>query len=338
MALPVGPLVTRVVCGTKAFNILLYKSLTVTSIALFCPAGRAERIQSAQPEPEIYFTMSSKEMAQAILDYWTPERMATARPEEDICGMHSKDETATEMVQETDELSAAGPIEIVSDEKVKTFPYQSVGKLFYTKVGPSGSSDKTATAYVADLSSSPHAVLTAAHVLKFYNGKAENIIFIPGLIPPSTYPFGKYPQISGGEGTAWFVNPKWKPNQPDPAHDEGLIRLDKDPTTGKYVDAVVPCIQILLDQQYTPSTTWNSIGYPTECPESPEGKMCERSGNFNKKDSGAVYKDGPFLSGTSGGPWILAGSENKSNGLQSASDGVCAISPYFSSSSKEWFQ
>ena len=295
----------------------------------------AERIQSAQPEPEIYFTMSSKEMAQDILDYWTPERIAAAQPEEHAYGMHNEDETETKMVQETGELRGAGSLKIVPDDKVKTFPYESVGKLYYTKVGPSGSRDSSATAWVANVSTVLHVVYTAAHVLRRGDMHAEKILFIPGFIPPSTYPFGKYPQIPGGEGTAWGVDPQWNPNNMNPAYDQGLIKLDKDPTTGKYVDEVVLPIQILSNQQYTLSTEWNTIGYPFPSSQNPDGKMCERSGTFKEKKSDAVYKFGTLPKCTSGGPWILAGSGNSSNGVQAGNFGDSTVSPYFHSSAEE---
>ncbi len=73
------------------------------------------------------------------------------------------------------------------DDKVKTFPYESVGKLFYTKVGPSGSRDVYATAWVANMSTILNVVYTATHVLKKADMHAENILFIPGFIPPNIY-------------------------------------------------------------------------------------------------------------------------------------------------------
>lgn len=99
----------------------------------------------------------------AILDYWTHERVALAQPEEHAYGIHIEDDTEpVQTDQEKTELRAVGSLRIVPDEKVKTFPYKSVGKLFYTKVGPSGSRDSYATAWVADMSSVHHVVYTAA--------------------------------------------------------------------------------------------------------------------------------------------------------------------------------
>ena len=63
-------------------------------------------------------------------------------------------------------------------------------------------------------------------------------------------------------------------------------------------------------------------------------KMCERSGTFYRMSSsgGAVYKEGDLPCGTSGGPWILAGSNNASNDVQAGNNTLppkCSVSPYF---------
>lgn len=54
-----------------------------------------------------------------------------------------------------------------------------------------------------------------------------------------------YAQIPGGEGVAWAVDPNWDPNKLEAEYDRGIVHLDKDPNTGKYVDEVVIPIQIL---------------------------------------------------------------------------------------------
>lgn len=296
----------------------------------------AEHIQSAVAAPDINFSMSAlKRFGRAIHDYWTPERIALAQPEVHAYGTHIEDDTEVKK----SELGADGSLRIVPDEKVTTFPYQSVGKLFYTKVGPSGSRDSYATAWVANMSSVLHVVYTAAHNLKRGDMHAENILFVPGFTPPGSYPFGRYPEIQGGEGTAWVVDPNWNPNDMKPRYDQGLVKLDKDTNTAKYVDDVVTPIEILSNQQYTSLTEWNTIGYPVPSSQNPYGKMCERSGTFKKVSDGAVYKYGTLPQGTSGGPWILltSYSQSSSNGVQAGnrSDIGCTLSPHFHSSSQE---
>lgn len=297
----------------------------------------AQRMRAAEPEPNIEFTELEDEVAiidivlshsQAILDYWTPERQAAALPEEPAYDHHPSVENIhyyTEKMKNPfiSHVPVAGPLQIVSDAKVQTFPYQSVGKLFYTKVTPSGSSrDSHASAYVVEHPTVGNTIYTAAHCLKRGNETAKNILFIPGLIPPNTEHFGRYPQVPGGEGSAWFVDPQWDPNNIQAKHDKGRIILDKNPITGKNVDEIVGRIQILND---TSTPEWNSIGFPVPSSGNPLGKMAERWGAFKAKQFGCVYKAGVMPPAASGGPWIFS---DKSNGTQVGNKDN-AMSPYF---------
>ncbi|XP_068725323.1 uncharacterized protein [Montipora capricornis] len=294
-----------------------------------------ERMLSAVPEPGLDLTTTSAHSAQVILDYWTPERMATARPEEHAYGEHIKtvegaaircDRSAVQRVQ------GAASMTIVPDSKVKTFPFQSVGKLFYVKVGPSGESESFASAWVANASSELHVVMTAAHCLERDDNRAEKIFFVPGFIPPCFRPFGSYPQIPGGKGEAWIVDPNWDPNDMQAKYDLGMVRLEKDRDIGKYVNEVVLPIQVSIHQQYTPISEWNTIGYPVASSQNPDGKMAEQSGTFCRMscDGGSFYKYGTLPKGTNGGPWILDGSNDSSSGVQTGNDCdyQCALSPY----------
>lgn len=276
--------------------------------------------------------MTSTNISQQILDYWTPGRLEAAQPEEHAYDEHIEEREYAAVGDTSGQLvQAAGSLKIVPDSTVRTFPYQSVGKLFYRKVGPSGGRDSSASAWVANVSSQLHVVMTAAHCLEMGSEHAEKILFIPGFIPPSTLPFGSYPQIPGGKGVAWFVDPNWDPNNLQAKYDSGMIKLDKDPSTGKYVDEVVIPIQILANQQYTSASAWNTIGFPVPSSQNPHGKMAERNGTFCRmsSDGGSVYKYGTLPKGTSGGPWILAGSNHSSNGIQAGNSVDCAVSPYF---------
>ena len=129
--------------------------------------------------------------------------------------------------------------------------------------------------------------------------------------------FGKYAQIPGGEGVAWAVNPNWNPNNLQADYDSAIIHLDKDPDTGKYVDEVVIPIQVLTNQTYDTKSEWNSIGYPTPFSGNPSGKMCEQTGTFYRMSSsgGSFYKYGGLPGGTSGGPWILAGTNDSGHNI-----------------------
>ena len=130
-----------------------------------------------------------------------------------------------------------GPLKIVPDDVVKTFPYQSVGLLEYMKVNIYGVKRRSrSTAWVLDNSLGEHIIVTAAHCLKKGDEKAVGIQFTPGFIPHHDPPiFGKYKQIPGGEGVAWAVHPNWDPYDCLAEYDIGIVHLAKDPKSGKYV-------------------------------------------------------------------------------------------------------
>ena len=282
--------------------------------------------------------MSKEDITPAILSYWTPERMAAAQPvpivmygteyiEKTVVAEDTLRSDKPELPESQETVQGAGPLQPVPDDKVKTFPYQSVGKLFFNV----GESHFTASAWV--VSSQLHIVMTAAHCLKPpIGGTATNILFIPGFIPPDTKVFGSYPQIPGGEGVAWAVDPNWDPNNIQAKYDLGMIKLDKDLNTGKYVDEVVKAIPMLSKQPYTSKSEWNTIGYPP-------GKMHERSGTLFAFSDVTLYKYGTVLNGMSGGPWIYAGSDGQANGIHSGiakkDTKNCDVSPYFASTVDE---
>lgn len=68
---------------------------------------------------------------------------------------------------------------IVSDDDLKRFPYQSVGRLFFKQ----GNSDYCGTGYVADLNGRKNTVITAAHNLWDHpEGVSENLHFVPAMM------------------------------------------------------------------------------------------------------------------------------------------------------------
>ena len=230
----------------------------------------------------------------------------------------------------------------VPDDKLKTFPYQSVGLLNYMKVNSSGDSrNSCSTAWVVR-ASGYHIVITTAHTLKRDDEIAVNIQFTPGFNPHSPDPpeFGKYKQIPGGEGIAWAVHPKWDPVSRPAQFDIGIVHLDKDPKSGKYVDQIVTPIQMLS------YPTYNTIGYYFE-----DKKMYEQEGTlYQRSRSGSsFYKHGKLPEGTSGSPMMFISDSDNSSGSIGVLVGTviynkkypCLQSPYFTSTIDEmvklWF-
>ena len=259
-----------------------------------------------------------------ILEYWTPERMKEAKPEVNLkFSSAAPTKTKTEVAAPT----AAGPIKIVSDSDLTKFPYQSVGKLFYAK----GSNNYAGSAYVVNVTDK-NVIFTAAHCLDSPEGKATNIVFVPAMIninDTNGQLYGRYPQISGGQGVAWAVDNNWDPGNMQERYDMGSVKLLPRSSDGKNVGEVVTPITLEADlAPYNPSTSWNTIGYPGVSSQDPQGKMAEREGTYKNLDNNVVYKYGGMLQGMSGGPWMLA---DKANGNQSNTDEVddLAKSPYY---------
>lgn len=295
----------------------------------------AEKVRSARPQPDIGRLRKMAAETQTlngseILEYWTPERIKQAKPESGLRFFSPQRRT---IEVDSDAPMAAGPINIVSDDRLTTFPYQSVGKLLYTKSGV----DLAGSAFVVNVGDAKNVVFTAAHCLDTLSGKAANILFIPAMVDindVSGQLYGHFPQIPGGKGVAWAVNINWDPNNMKEQFDNGAVKL-LPRSDGKNVGDVVTPLTVLADQQYNASSSWNTIGYPGLCPQDPNGKMAEREGTLKECSDNIVYKYGGMLQGMSGGPWILGGSGGKVNGNQSTTDEVddVAKSPYYTASS-----
>ena len=261
-------------------------------------------------------------MADSTLEFWTPERLRAARPEE----------PPKPFKKVPPEREEAGP-EVSSDPAfvpqgdLTRFPFQSIGRLFFSKNGISYSGS---AAFVVP---NPNAIVTSAHNLLSGNGSAQNILFIPAMINSGDVNgqnFGVFPQIAGGQGVAWAVDRQWDPQNPDRAYDIGFV-LMAPRSDGRTLSQVVAPIAMLVDQINTGATEWLTVGYPVQ-PSNPQIRMMMQEGSFQSQAGGVVYKFGDgLLGGTSGSPWLRAGSNPAAtNGIHSGSEdpGVTSASPY----------
>ena len=268
--------------------------------------------------------MDSLEHSRQILSYWTPDRIVSATPEDPVDDQ--------DVIDGDSNPGDSGPRRTIPDNEVTKFPYQSVGKLMYTKGKGENKGHHHGTAWVAKFPGHHNIIVTAAHCLENRKGTAENIIFIPAFIPPNTEPFGKYTDIGGGKGKAWAVHPEWVSQVHKSEYDIALIKV-MNPDTKEDVAQKVKPIPIISNQKYSKRSEWNQIGYG-------DGKMMERRGKYYKKEKDLkVYKYGDLPDGCSGGPWILTGSDG-ANGVYSASNDNNGVSPYFKYSEEDllsWF-
>ena len=246
----------------------------------------------------------------AYTSFWTRERIARAVPKTKLKST----------------LSSAGARRIeasvtVSNTDRKNPPYQSVGVLMFTVKGK----PYHGTAFATSITGANNVVFTAAHNLVDKDGDSENILFIPAIQNNlcRSKPYGKFEQIDGKKGTAFFVHPKYDVGTEPDAYDLGSVKLKKN-AGGKELGEVVGLLNIVVDKSYTTSDSFTTIGYP-------EKRVIQKNtGEFkNKTDMNEVVnKHGELPAGSSGGPWLFKG--NDVNGNTASGAGGVDSSPYFS--------
>ena len=242
--------------------------------------------------------------------FWTRERIARAVPKTKL----------------KESLSSAGARGIeasvtVSNTDRKKPPYQSVGILMFTVKGQ----EYHGTAFATSITGANNVIFTAAHNLVDKDGDSENILFIPAIQNNlcRSKPYGKFEQIDGKKGTAFFVHPKYDVGTEPDAYDLGSVKLKKN-AGGKELGEVVGLLNIVVDKSYTTSDSFTAIGFPET------NVMQKNTGDYKgSEDKGEVIsKYGNILSGSSGGPWLFNG--NDVNGSKASRVLGVDSSPYFS--------
>ena len=251
-------------------------------------------------------------MASTVSSFWTRERIAQAVPKTKL----------------KESLSSAGARGIepsavkVSNSDRKNPPYQSVGVLMFTVNGQA----YHGTAYATRVTGAKNVVFTAAHNLVDKVGDSENILFIPAVQDNlcRSKPYGKFEQIDGKKGTAFFVHPKYDVKTEPDAYDMGSVKLKKN-AAGKELGEAVGLLDIVVNEFYTTSDSFTAIG----CPETKV--MQENTGKFKDRTdmNEVVNKYGELPKGSSGGPWLFRGNELVNGHTASGAGGVDS-SPYFS--------
>ncbi len=246
-------------------------------------------------------------MASTVSSFWTRERIAQAVPK-------------TKLKESRSSAGARG-IEAsvkVSNSDRKKPPYQSVGILMFTVNGQA----YHGTAYATNATGANNVVFTAAHNLVDKVGDSENILFIPAVQDNlcRSKPYGKFEQIDGKKGTAFFVHPKYDVNTEPDAYDLGSVKLKKN-AAGKELGEAVGLLYIL---ENTTSHSFTAIGCPeTKVMQENTGKFKDRTDMYE-----VVNKYGELPKGSSGGPWLVRG--NVVNGHTASGTGGVDSSPYFS--------
>jgi V8-like Glu-specific endopeptidase len=180
-----------------------------------------------------------------------------------------------------------------------TYPFRTVGKLFFTQYGSN---------YVCSASVIANkGIVTAGHCVHAGNGYSSgwsyNVVFVPAYSNGSA-PYGAWSVSTLVTFTDWYYHGAAS----DLDHDWGIGRV-AGTRSGKYIGQTVGYLGYAWNQ--TANNAWWLLGYPAASPfNGAYMYACNSSYAYNSP----FYSGGPApivvgcdqTGGTSGGPWILS--------------------------------
>ncbi len=268
--------------------------------------------------------------AQAVTDFWTPERMASAVPMDRLLAA-PRDLGAT---------VAAGTPAVVPPS-VATFPTtgepwtdggavaETAGRVFFTTNGRAASCSGNAVT-----SSNRSVVLTAGHCVKYQGSWHTDWIFVPGYADGQA-PFGEW----AAEVT--LTTPQWESSE-DINYDVGAAVVQQ--LDGQSLTDVVGGQGVAFNQQR--NQDMYAFGYPAADPY---------DGSTLIHCSGSTFTDFLLSSdhgmscdmtgGSSGGPWFLDFEEATGLGVQNSVNSFgytflpgYLFGPYFGTAAQELYE
>ncbi|WP_133740706.1 trypsin-like serine peptidase [Actinorugispora endophytica] len=226
------------------------------------------------------------------LDYWTPERMASAVPRGSLLG------GVVDALPPLPPLSGASPETQGAPVPTSTGRrwtgggrvVATTGRVFLRMDG----GDYTCSASVVD-AENRDTVLTAGHCLKDGRGSwADNWMFVPGY-DNGVEPYGRYP------ARKLVVSPRWSRGADD-SYDFGFAVLDTDRSGGHVADRTgtqrIVFSDRVADRVY-------SFGYPSVSPY--RGRHLHYCSGPTTPDRNGTAGAGmrcEMTQGSSGGPWF----------------------------------
>ena len=230
-----------------------------------------------------------------VRDFWTPERMETAIPGDELLG----DATAAVPIGDLD-LGLASSERRAQAQRVdrpKSKPFRTHGKVFFT-LGVldyvcSGTSIKSRTKSL---------VVTAGHcVYSKADGYASNFMFVPAYENEKA-PFGKW------TAKRLKATPQWENNE-NISYDVGMATMEE--RNGKKLANVVGKRGIAFRQGR--DLRFDVFGYPAEDPYNGERMYrCDSpaQGRDNSQSKPKPTRiDCDMTGGSSGGGWVLPGGD-----------------------------
>ncbi|HLU97008.1 MAG TPA: trypsin-like serine protease [Thermobifida alba] len=267
-------------------------SLTLVAVGV-SPASAVEPSAAEQrttvPAEVVHQSAAhTPQQRRAVLDYWTPERMASAVPLSSALGGLTAPLLDPPRAPET--AGAAGRSGTVRRWTGGGLVAATTGRVYLTLDG----SDYTCTASVID-AENRDTVLTAGHCLKNKTGSwAENWIFVPGYTDGRA-PYGRYPARD------MLVSPKWS-RQGDDSYDFGLVVLGTD-RRGRHVADRTGSQRVSFDGRIASHV--HAFGYPSSPPFSGRHLYyCVGPTHPDRQGTHGSGMDCAMTQGSSGGPWF----------------------------------
>jgi hypothetical protein len=278
---------------------------------------------------------------QRVLDYWTPERMRSAVPLEELAGDVLATKRASGTVERgTPTVIAPTAPQSTGDAGVLAFPHsggpwtgggavtQTAGRVFFVYQGrPASCSGNAVT------SANRSTVMTAGHCVKLDGAWHTNWVFVPGYHNGND-PFGTWTANQTMATAQWVSSENIN-------HDVGAAVVN--PLGGQLLTDVVGGQGIAFNQSR--GLPMYAFGYPAASPYD-GSQLIYCSGNtFNDFFTTAIGMTCDMTGGSSGGPWFMNFSESTGLGIQNSVNSFKYIfwpnrmyGPYFGSSSQSLYQ
>lgn len=255
-------------------------ALSAAALALAAPA------QADAGIPEHRVSQARAE----VLDYWTPDRIAQARPASELlAGIPAPNDLLD------GQLGSAGPTPRAAAQQIgdpAQPPFRKHGKVLFSLAA--GNYQCSATVVVSRIK---RLVVTAGHCVYGFGQFATNWMFIPAK-NDAAEPYGRW------TATRLATTPQWRASE-DIAYDVGTAVIKK---RSRRLQEVVGARRIAFNRDWRQN--FEAFGYPAEGPSRFDGRTPFRcSSAAEARDPGPgpdpIRIDCDMTGGSSGGGWVI---------------------------------
>lgn len=296
-------------------------TLAAASVTLLALSGTTAHAATGTPAAGagaavVHDAATGADQQAAVLEHWTPERMRSAVPIEQLAGdVLSSLPTGGEPTVGTPTVVDPTPATTApADVTPAAFPHlggawtgggavtQTVGRVFFDFQGQASSCSGNAVT-----SANGSVVTTAGHCIKLEGSFHTNWVFVPGY-DNGNDPFGTW------AAAQTFITPQWDSSE-NINYDIGAVVVS--PLGGDVLTDVVGGQGIAFNQSR--GLDMYAFGYPAASPYDGSELIYCSGGTFNDPlFSTAIGMDCDMTGGSSGGPWFFDFDEGTGTGVQNS--------------------